>query len=254
LARASRAASLTELSVSIAHELNQPLQAVVSNANAFQRWLNADPPNYERAGMTATSIIRGADAAAQVVNRVRALFTQTEQQRHLVDINEMVREVSELMADKLQSSRIKLHLDLDPDLPPTTADRVQIEQVVLNLFRNAIEAMQQVDAKRRRMTIVSRRQAQKTLEIVFRDHGCGIDDVERIFDAFYTTKKEGVGMGLSICRSIIETHGGGIRAKNAVPGGAEVGFSLPIRASESVQTSRDRYRDLDGSTPVHALN
>ncbi|MCV9966744.1 PAS domain-containing protein [Pararhizobium sp. BT-229] len=247
LARASRAASLTELSVSIAHELNQPLQAVVSNANAVQRWLHADPPNFERANRSADSIIRNADAAAQVVSRIRAVFTQAGSQRQATNLNTVIKEVCELMADKLLLSNIKLHLDLDPSLPAIIADRVQIEQLVLNLLRNAIEAMQKVDSGRKSLAIVSRWQGKDMLKIEFRDRGSGIDDVERIFDAFYTTKNEGMGMGLSICRSIIETHGGSIWAENAPHGGATIAFSLPIGAndSERVPNSDEAHRHIE---------
>lgn len=231
LARASRAASLTELSVSIAHQLNQPLQAMVSNANAVQRWLIADPPNLERANRGSEAIVRNADKAAQVVSRIRSLFTQEGSQRQAVNLNTVVKEVCGLMADKLSLNDIKLQLNLDPDLPAPVADRVQIEQVVLNLLRNAIEAMQKTDARHKTLTIVSRRD-RSVVTIEFRDQGNGIDDSERIFDPFYTTKKDGMGMGLSICRSIIETHGGGIRAENAPEGGAVVAVSLPIALSD----------------------
>lgn len=233
LARASRAASLSELSVSIAHELNQPLQAVVSNANAFQRWLNAAPPNFERANRSAASIIRNADAAAQVVSRIRALLTQTEPQRQAIDLNSIIEEVCELVGDKLLLSHIKLHLDLEPDLPAVIADRVQIEQVVLNLLRNAIEAMQKVDADSNALTILSRRQENGMLKIEFRDQGTGIDDLERIFDPFFTTKNEGIGMGLSICRSIVEAHGGSIWAENLALKGAAITFMLPLPSDGS---------------------
>jgi signal transduction histidine kinase len=148
LLRASRAASLSELSVSIAHELNSPLQAVVANANAFQRWLNANPPNYERAGRTAERIIRDANAAADVIARIRSLFAQTEHGRAPTDLNGIINEVCELTADRLQSNNVRLELKLAADLPPVMADRAQVEQVVLNLVRNAIEAMHDTPPQR----------------------------------------------------------------------------------------------------------
>ncbi|MCT7663848.1 PAS domain-containing sensor histidine kinase [Shinella kummerowiae] len=228
LARASRAASLAELSVSIAHQLNQPLQAMVSNANAVQRWLAADPPNLERANRSSESIVRNADTAAQVVSRIRSLFSQDGAQRQALNVETVVKEVCGLMADKLSLNAIKLHLDLDPDLPSIIADRTQIEQVVLNLLRNGIESMQKTDASRKTLKIASRRRGSDMVVIEFHDQGGGIDDVARIFDPFYTTKKEGMGMGLSICHSILETHGGGIWAENAPGGGAIVTVSLPI--------------------------
>jgi len=233
LSRALRAASLSELSVSIAHELNQPLQAVVANAGAFRRWLSADPPNFEHAGRIAEKIIRDADAAAQVLGRIRALFTQTTDHRNLVDLNAVITEVCELTADKLQSSNVRLETDLDPSLPATRADHVQMEQVVFNLVRNGIEAMQVVDAGSRALRIVSRCRGDDRLEVEIRDHGPGLSDLEKIFDAFYTTKQDGMGMGLAICRSIIESHGGRLWADNVDGGGASIKFNLPIRATEA---------------------
>lgn len=231
LARASRAASLSELSVSIAHELNQPLQAVVSNANAFQRWLNADPPNFERACRSAASVIRNADTAAHVVSRIRALLKQSGSGRQAVDLNSLIEDVCELAGDKLMGSHIKLQLDLQPDLPEAIADRVQIEQVILNLLRNAIESMQKVDTRSGTLRILSGQAENGMLRIEFRDQGTGIDDVERIFDPFFTTKNEGIGMGLSICRTILEAHGGSIWAENLTSSGAAICFLLPISSS-----------------------
>lgn len=226
LARASRAASLSELSVSIAHELNSPLQAVVANANAFQRWLGATPPNYERAGLTAERIIRDANAAADVINRIRALFTQTGQDRSQIDLNALIEEVCALVGDKLSSGNIRLELSLQSSLAAIPGDRVQLEQVVLNLIRNAIEAMQTVPQERRALQVVSRGGA-GVVEVEVRDRGVGIANSERIFDAFYTTKQDGMGMGLSICRSIVEAHEGSINARSLSDGGTSVTFTLP---------------------------
>ena len=236
LARALRAASLSELSVSIAHELNQPLQAVVANAGAFQRWLNADPPNFDHASRVAQKIIRNADAAAQVISRIRALFSKTEGEPHAIDLNAVIREVCDLLGDRLASSSVKLDLDLDPRLPATAADHVQMEQVVLNLVRNGIEAMQDVSINVRSLRIVSRRQNDGTVEVEVRDRGRGLSNPERIFEAFYTTKPDGMGMGLAICRSIVEAHRGRLWAENVETGGASITFSLPIRAADSTKT------------------
>ncbi|TIL34801.1 MAG: PAS domain S-box protein [Mesorhizobium sp.] len=234
LARALRAASLSELSVSIAHELNQPLQAVVANTGAFQRWLNADPPNFNHASRVAQKIIRNADAAAQVITRIRALFNKTEGEPQAIDLNAVIREVCDLLADRLASSGVKLDLHLDPRLPATVADHVQMEQVVLNIVRNGIEAMQEVDSNVRCLRIVSRSQNDGTVEVEVRDSGRGLSDPERIFEAFYTTKPDGMGMGLAICHSIVEAHRGRLWAENAETGGASITFSLPI--ADSAQT------------------
>ncbi|MGX5804908.1 PAS domain-containing sensor histidine kinase [Bradyrhizobium sp. Arg314] len=240
LALALRAASLSELSVSIAHELNQPLQAVVANAGAFQRWLTADPPNFNHASRVAQKIIRNADAAAQVISRIRALFSKAEGEPHAIDLNAVIHEVCDLLGDRLASSSVKLDLQLDPRLPATAADHVQMEQVVLNLVRNGIEAMQDVSINARSLRIVSRRQDDGTVEVEVRDRGRGLSDLERIFDAFYTTKLDGMGMGLAICRSIVEAHCGRLWAKNVETGGASITFSLPIRAADSTKTPLPR--------------
>lgn len=236
LARALRAASLAELSVSIAHELNQPLQAVVANAGAFQRWLSADPPNFDHASRVAKKIIRNADATAQVIGRIRALFSKTEGEPQAIDLNAVVREVCDLLADRLASSSVNLDLQLDPRLPATAADHVQMEQVVLNLVRNGIEAMQDVSIDARRLRIVSRRQSDGTVEVEVQDSGRGLSDPERIFEAFYTTKPDGMGMGLAICRSIVEAHRGRLWAENLKIGGASITFSLPISAADPTKT------------------
>ena len=236
LARALRAASLSELSVSIAHELNQPLQAVVANTGAFQRWLNADPPNFNHASRVAQKIIKNADAAAQVINRIRALFNKTEGEPHAMDLNAVIREVCDLLGDRFTSSGVKLDLHLDPGLPVTAADRVQMEQVVLNIVRNGIEAMHDVDINARHLRIVSRRQNDGTVEVEVRDRGRGLSHPERIFEAFYTTKPDGMGMGLAICHSIVEAHRGRLWAENVETGGASITFSLPIRAADPTKT------------------
>jgi PAS domain S-box-containing protein len=236
LARALRAASLSELSMSIAHELNQPLQAVVANTGAFQRWLNADPPNFNHASRVAQKIIRNADAAAQVITRIRALFSKTEGEPQAVDLNAVIREVCDLLGDRLASSSVKLDLHLDPSLPATVADNVQMEQVVLNIVRNGIEAMQDVNVNVRSLRIVSRCRNDGTVEVEVRDSGRGLSDPERIFEAFYTTKPEGMGMGLAICHSIVEAHRGRLWAENVETGGASITFSLPIRAADSTKT------------------
>lgn len=250
LARASRAASLSELSVSIAHELNSPLQAVVANANAYQRWLNADPPNYERAGRTAERIIRDANAAAEVIGRIRALFAQTTPGRSPVDLNALITEVTELVTDRLVSTNVRLKLALNPGLPPVAADQVQLEQVVLNLVRNAIESMQQTAPRDRTLRIVSRA-SQGVLEVDVDDNGSGISDPERIFDAFYTTKEDGMGMGLAICRSIIEAHGGRISARSTPGAGSTVSFTLPLAASQADAGVGERLADLHGEADQH---
>jgi signal transduction histidine kinase len=208
----------------------------VANAGAFQRWLNADPPNFNHASRVAQKIFKNADAAAQVVSRIRALFGKTEGELHAIDLNAVIRDVCDLLGDKLASSGVKLDLQLDPRLPSTTADHVQMEQVVLNLIRNGIEAMEDVSINVRRLRIASRRQNEGAVEVEVRDRGRGLSDPERIFEAFYTTKPDGMGMGLAICRSIVESHSGRLWAENVETGGASITFSIPIRATDATKT------------------
>ncbi|RWK83621.1 MAG: PAS domain-containing sensor histidine kinase, partial [Mesorhizobium sp.] len=178
-----------------------------------------------------------ADAAAQVITRIRALFSKTEGEPHAIDLNAVIREVCDLLGDRLASSGVKLALHLDLRLPATVADHVQMEQVVLNIVRNGIEAMEDVEINVRSLRIVSRRQDDGTVEVEVRDSGRGLSDPERIFEAFYTTKPDGMGMGLAICHSIVEAHRGRIWAENAETGGASITFSLPIADSARTPTS-----------------
>lgn len=234
LSRASQAASLAELSISIAHQLNQPLQAVVSNASALQRWLAAKPPALDRVGRTAASIMRDAAAAAEVVTRIRALFSNNVNQRRLVNINEIIREACDLITDRTHIGTLRIEFDLDTTLPATLVDRVQIEQVIINLLRNAIEAMKDVEPRFRYLRMSSRVTPNEMVEVAVRDFGSGLSEPERIFEPFYTTKPDGMGMGLAICRTIIEAHGGHLRGENGSAGGASVSFAIPIRPTSSV--------------------
>jgi signal transduction histidine kinase len=171
-----------------------------------------------------------------VITRIRALFAKTASEPVPIDLNAVITEVCDLLVDKLQSSNVTLELELDPGLPKTAADHIQMEQVVLNLVHNGIEAMQDVNDQARRLQIVSRRQDDDTIAVEVRDRGRGLDDPERIFEAFYTTKPDGMGMGLAICRSIVEAHSGRLWAENVDTGGASITFSLPIRAADSPNT------------------
>ncbi|MEB2848064.1 PAS domain-containing protein [Endobacterium cereale] len=228
LARASRMVSLSELSISIAHDLNQPLQSVASNVTAFKNWLNAKPPNYERASKTAEWIIRDVEVAAEVVRRIRAIFSQTEHRRDAISLLGVIEEVRGALADKLIAAKIKLQVDVAQGIPDAFADRVQIEQVILNLIKNSIEAFDGTHTRERLIQIAIRMVGGDTVDISVRDNGPGIEDVDRAFEAFYTTKSDGLGIGLAICRSIIEAHGGQLSATSRKKGGTVVSFRLPI--------------------------
>lgn len=230
LARASQAASLAELSASIAHEVNQPLAAIVANSHACQRWLTAEPPNIDRAQRTVERVIRDANGAADVVSRIRALFRQSIDRRVITAIDGVIGEVCDLVADEAARRRIRMIIDLEKGISSVPLDRVQIQQVLSNLIRNGMEAMEGFPGDK--MIEVAARPVEQGLQIEVNDNGPGIQDPAQIFQPFFTTKKSGMGMGLAICRSIVESHGGRLWAENNEPRGARVIFTLPkVKAS-----------------------
>lgn len=233
LSRASQAASLAELSASIAHEVNQPLAAVIANSHACQRWLSTEPPNLQRAQVTVERIIRDANGAAEVVSRVRALFKQTASTRLAVDLNEVISEVCKLITDHVTKKGVSIETDLEENLPLTLVDRVQIQQVLVNLTRNGIDAMESSVDYPKSLLIRSRRDGMNEVLVEIWDCGGGVEDVERIFEPFFTTKENGMGMGLAICRSIIEAHDGRLRATKNQPRGTTLTFTLPAYSRES---------------------
>ncbi|MBS7546196.1 PAS domain-containing protein [Ancylobacter oerskovii] len=230
LARASQAASLAELSASIAHEVNQPLAAVVWNSQACQRWLTADPPNLDRAQITVERIIRDANAAADFVSRIRALFKQAVVPRDRAPIGEVIADVGRLLADRTSQTRVGVEADVAAELPDIPFDVVQVQQVLANLMRNAIEAMEGHTSEPR-LRVRALRDGE-VVRVEVSDNGPGILHPEKVFDAFFTTKQTGMGMGLAICRSIIESHGGRLWVERNDAGGATFAFTLPIQAIE----------------------
>jgi PAS domain S-box-containing protein len=227
LARAAQAASLAELSASIAHEVNQPLAAVVANSHACQRWLTSDPPNLERAQKTVERIIRDANSAADVVGRVRALFRQTVEARSFWQLDTILHEARDLMLEEATRRRIRIEIDVEPGLPPLALDRIQIQQVLVNLIRNGIEAME--PTQRGALHIRSMR-TDDLIRTEVRDTGAGISAIEKVFEPFFSTKSNGMGMGLAISRTIIESHGGRLWAEDNQPSGAIFIFTLPAEA------------------------
>ncbi len=227
LARAAQAASLAELSASIAHEVNQPLAAVVANSHACQRWLTSDPPNLERAQKTVERIIRDANSAADVVGRVRALFRQTVEARSLWQLDTILHEARDLMLEEATRRRIRIEIDVEPGLPALALDRIQIQQVLVNLIRNGIEAME--STQRGALQIRSMRTGD-LIRTEIRDTGAGIRAIEKVFEPFFSTKSHGMGMGLAISRTIIESHGGRLWAEDNQPSGAIFIFTLPAKA------------------------
>ncbi|WP_136620845.1 MULTISPECIES: PAS domain-containing sensor histidine kinase [Mesorhizobium] len=232
LSRSMRAATLAELSASIAHEINQPLAAVVANGHACQRWLSAQPPNVERARISAERIIRDANGAAEVISRIRALFKQKVVAREAVDINQIILEVCRLLGDRFSANNVSVKTDLKPGLPHVSVDRVQIQQVVANLIRNGIDAMESSIEALKSLLIRSWRDGTGMVLVEVRDQGHGLKDRERIFEPFFTTKEDGMGMGLAICRSIVEAHNGRLWAAPTEPTGTAFTFALPASGGD----------------------
>ena len=235
LARVSRLTALGELTTSIAHEVSQPLGAMVASAGACARWLAADPPVIAEVRSGLDNIVADGKRARDVIGRIRALTKRQAPHMDLLDLNREILEVLALTEQELRSHGIVLETKLDSTLPQVRGDRVQLQQVLLNLILNAIEAMSAVNDRPRQLTIAS---AQDTggAVVEVRDSGIGFDQdgAERVFDAFYTTKAEGLGIGLSISRSIVEAHGGRLWAAPNQPHGAVFAFSLP--AAENGQS------------------
>ncbi|MGB7845985.1 MAG: MHYT domain-containing protein [Candidatus Acidiferrum sp.] len=229
LAYVGRKASLDELTVSIAHEINQPLGAIVNSASASMRWLAADPPNLKEAREAITHTVREANRAAEVIAGIRALLKKEAPRMERLDLNDVIRKVLALAGSEIAKSRVTVKTDLSADLPPVLGDRVQLRQVVFNLVVNAIEAMQEVKDGERELRIETTADSDG-VKVSVQDTGAGLreEDLDRIFHPFYTTKQGGIGMGLSISRSIIEAHGGRLSAAPHAPRGAVFEFSLAI--------------------------
>jgi PAS domain S-box-containing protein len=226
LAKATQAASLAELSASIAHEVNQPLTAIVANSHACQRWLSAEPANVERAKITVERIIRDANSAADVVARIRALFRQSVGPRSSTPLSGAITEAHSLVAEETARRRVRMEFDVESNLPPVPFDRVQIQQVLINLIRNGMDAMDSVAGDR--LLRIRVRRVEDVVQTEISDCGLGVEFPDKIFDPFFTTKHNGMGMGLAICRSIVESHGGRLWAEKNEPRGATFIFTLPI--------------------------
>jgi C4-dicarboxylate-specific signal transduction histidine kinase len=231
LAHVSRVTTMGELTASLAHEVNQPIAAAVTNANTCVRWLSRNPPDIEEARAAAMRIVNDGKRAAEIISRVRLLFQKGAAQRELVDLNEVVREMILLLRSETVRYNISVGADLAADLPQVLADRVQLQQVMMNLMLNGIDSMKDVDGSRE-LTITSRRSDNEHLLLSVSDTGVGVppEQTDRIFNAFFTTKAHGTGMGLSISRSIVESHGGRLWFGNNPPRGASFYMDLPVRA------------------------
>ena len=231
LARVSRLTTMGELTTSIAHEINQPLAAIVASGNACRRWLEGQ--NLTRAKDSMERVIADADRASEVIKRVRSLASHTAPERFELNINLVVKEVLAITRGELQTRQVSLQLDLNDDIPLVSGDKVQLQQVVLNLVMNAIDAMATVTDRRRVLSIRSQHCDGGGALVTVQDCGPGIEpeNAERIFQPFFTTKPGGMGMGLSISRSILDAHGGRLWASPALPCGSAFHFSLPRTGS-----------------------
>jgi signal transduction histidine kinase len=230
LAHITRVTTLGELTASIAHEVNQPLAAVVNAASACRRWLDGDTPNLDEARLAVDWIVNEANRASEVIRRVRALANKTDIEKVPLDLNDVVKEVIAFLQREMDSHRVSLRIESAPVLPMIPGDRVQLQQVIINLVVNGIEAMQSVTDRPRELVIRSQLDETRRVLVTVTDSGVGIsaENTDRLFNAFFTTKSSGMGMGLSICRSIVEAHGGRLWATANVPHGATFQFTLPV--------------------------
>ena len=221
---------MSALTASIAHEVNQPLSGIITNAGTCLRMLDGVPPDIEGARETARRTIRDGNRASDVIARLRALFSKREFMLEPLDLNEATREVVALSSNDLQRNRILLQSELADDLPIVTGDRIQLQQVILNLLRNASDAMVDVDDRPRRLLIKTEREEDDRVRVTVRDAGVGIpsDKLDSLFDAFYTTKRGGMGIGLFVSRSIVERHHGRLWAARNDGPGATFAFSIPL--------------------------
>jgi C4-dicarboxylate-specific signal transduction histidine kinase len=229
LVRISRITILGELTASLAHEVNQPIAAAVTDANTSLRWLDREPPDLEEAREAAGRTIKDVTRAAEIISRTRLLFKKGTAQWELVDINEIIQEMIALMGRELTRHSVSVRTELEGDIPPITGDRVQLQQVLMNLMINAIDAMKGADGTRE-LRIKSHRAGNEQLEVSVSDSGVGLpaEQADQIFNAFFTTKPNGTGMGLRISRSIVESYGGRLWADANSPHGASFHFTLPI--------------------------
>jgi PAS domain S-box-containing protein len=232
LAHVTRVTTLGELTASIAHEVNQPLAGVIANAEACLRWLDRATPDLDAVRRSVEWIIDDGNRASEVIRRVRALAKKSDIEKAALDINDVVREVIALVQRELIRHLVSLRMELATALPMIPGDRVQLQQVIINLAMNGIEAMQSVTDRPRQLVIRSRQDESQQVLLSVTDCGAGIsaEDADRLFTAFFTTKSSGMGMGLSICRSIIEAHGGRLWATANLPHGATFQFTLPVNA------------------------
>jgi len=236
LAHAARLTTLGQLTASIAHEVNQPLAAVLANAEACLLWLNRDTADLDGARRSVEWIIKDCHRAVDVIQRIRALMKKSDTQRTPLDVNDVVNDSIALVQRELLTDQVSLRMELAPALPVVLADRVQLQQVIINLVINGIQAMQSVADRPRELGIRTQQNEAHQVVVTVKDCGIGIsaENAERLFGAFFTTKSSGTGMGLSICRSIVEAHGGRVWAEPNLPHGATFHFTVPLYQEDAL--------------------
>ncbi len=234
LSHAARVTTMGELAASIAHEVNQPLASIVTNAEACLGWLDREQPNLERARNAAARIVRDGQDAGEVIRSIRAMLRKTPPEGKLVDINKIIEEALSLMHGELRRHDVALETDLYGGFRHVVGDRVRLQQVIVNLVKNGIDALSEVTQRRRLLRVGSSIDADGNVLIAVEDCGSGLDQAKmsRVFEPFFTTKREGMGMGLSICRSIVEAHGGRLWASRRSPHGSIFRFTVPARKCE----------------------
>jgi C4-dicarboxylate-specific signal transduction histidine kinase len=234
LAHVNRVSTMGQLAASITHEINQPIAATLANAHAGLRWLNVRPPDLEEVRQALGRIIGDGNRVGEISGRIRDLFKKVPPQKATFEINQAILDVLALTRSEVLKTGIQVETQLAADLPSIEGDRVQLQQVLLNLIINAVEAMSDVSQDRRQLVIGSEKHASGAVVVNVRDSGRGLklENLDRIFDAFFTTKPDGMGMGLAICRSIIEGHGGQLWAGRNEPRGAVFQFTLPAHAGD----------------------
>ena len=232
LTRVNRQTTMAAMTASIAHEMNQPLSAIAANGSAGLRWLARAEPNLDEARKTLKRVVEDAHRASEVIASVRAMFGKDHREKSPLKINDLICHVLSIVHGEMESQEVTLQVELPDEIPEIVADRMQLQQVLLNLFTNAIEAMGSVPDRARRLSVKSEIHDIDGVLITVKDTGPGIDplNMDRVFDAFFTTKSHGMGMGLSICRSIIEAHGGRLWAAPANPHGSIFFLALPVGA------------------------
>jgi C4-dicarboxylate-specific signal transduction histidine kinase len=242
LAHLSRVTMLGELSGSLAHELNQPLTSILSNAQAAEHFLASDHPDLRELREILKDIVAEDKRAGEVIRRLRALFKKGDVQRQRLDLNELLQDVLKLARSDLIDRGVAVDVRLAPGLPPVTADRVQVQQVLLNLVKNGCDAMDGAKRGERGLDVSSAQTPDGTgVWVTVRDRGCGVapGDVERIFEPFFTTKSSGMGVGLAVCRTIVQSHGGRLWIENNADRGATVHLVLPVARDERAGQPRD---------------